>query len=194
MDFSLIIDNINKHISLNSEEQDYFTSLLEVQQVKRRAFLVRKGEIARYTYFITKGCLRNYEIDREGTIHIGLFAVEDWWISDLQSFLTQTPSFGFVDAIEETEVMRLSKSNYESLFEKVPQFERFFRIIHQNAFIALKNRLIDNLSLTAEGRYLNFIDKYPQFNQRIPQKQIAAYLGITPEFLSMLRSRMARRS
>lgn len=194
MDFSLILDNVSKHISLDNEEQEYFTSLLEMQKVKRKAFLVRKGETAKYTYFITKGCLRNYEIDREGVVHIGLFAIEDWWISDLQSFLTQAPSFGFVDAIEETEVLRLSKTNYENLFEKVPKFERFFRIIHQNAFIALKNRLIDNLSLTAEERYLNFINKYPQFNQRIPQKQIAAYLGITPEFLSMLRSRMARKS
>lgn len=191
MDYSLILENVGKHILLNPEEEDYFVSLLETREVKRKHFLVRKGEVARYTFFITKGCLRNYEIDREGTVHIGLFAIEDWWVSDLQSFLTQAPAHGFVDALEDSEVLGLSKANYEALLEKVPKFERFFRIIHQNAFVALKNRLIENLSLTAEERYVNWQKRYPQFNQRIPQKQIAAYLGITPEFLSMLRRRMA---
>jgi len=194
MDYTLILNNINKHFSINSEEKEYFTSLLDFVSVKRKEFLVRKDEIARHTYFIIKGCLRNYEIDREGDIHISLFAMENWWVSDLHSFLTQTPSYGFVDAIENSEVFRLSKTNYEKLFEEVPKFEHYFRILHQNAYVALKDRLIGNLSLTAEERYINFQEKYPDLNRRIPLKQIAAYLGITPEFLSMLRSRMASQS
>lgn len=194
MDYSLILSNVSKHISLDDEESEYFVSLLEEVNIKRKEFLVRKGEVARYTYFVIQGCLRNYELDQEGGMHISLFAMKDWWISDLHSFLTQTPSHGFVDALENSELLRLSKSNYEKLFQKVPKFEHYFRILHQNAFVSLKDRVIGNLSLTAEERYNNFMDKYPELNLRLPQKQIAAYLGITPEFLSMLRSRMAKRS
>ena len=194
MDYSLILNNVSKHISLNHEEKECFFSKLELVRVKRNEFLVRKGDVARYTYFVVNGCFRNYELDRDGGIHIGLFAMENWWISDLHSFLTQTPSYGYVDAIENSEALRLSKTNYEKLYTEVPKFEHFFRILHQNAYVALKDRIIGNLSLTAEERYINFQHKYPALNQRIPQKQIAAYLGITPEFLSMLRSRMARQS
>jgi len=194
METSLIIKNVSKHISLNPSEIKYFTSLLEHQKFDRKEFLVKKGEVASHTNFITHGCLRNYHMDEEGVIHITQFAIEDWWISDLASFLTQEPSECFVDAIEETEVLRLSRTNYERLFEKVPKFERFFRIIHQNAFIAQNRRILDSISLKAEARYNAFLQRYPAMNQRIPQKQIASYLGVTPEFLSILRSKKVTKS
>jgi CRP-like cAMP-binding protein len=191
MNFELILKNISRHIRLDEKEVDYFTSLLSSKKIRRKEFLLREGEVNTHETFINKGCLRNYTIDDKGTEHIIVFAIEDWWTSDLYSFLTQTPATFNIDALEDTEVLQISKDNLEKLFENIPKFERFFRIMFQNAFIAQQQRISSNLSLTAEERYNRFIAKYPQMEQRISQKQMAAYLGITPEFLSMLRKKKA---
>lgn len=192
MDYSPILKNIANHITLDQDEIDYFTSLLKPKSIKRKEFLIIKGEVARYTYFIVKGGLRNYKIDENGVERIAYFAIEDYWISDLYSFITETRATSFVDAIEDTEVLLISKRNLDKLYVQVPKFERLFRILYQNFIVAQNDRIMQNISLTADERYTNFLTKYPQLVQRIPQKQIAAYLGITPEFLSMLRKRMTR--
>ncbi|WP_421794842.1 Crp/Fnr family transcriptional regulator [Haliscomenobacter sp.] len=190
---ALIIQNISRHISLNEAECNYFLSLLEFKSLKRKGFLIQPGELCRYEHFITKGCLRTYTIDENGFEHILMFAIEDWWTGDLYSFLTQTPASLFIDALEDTELLVISKHNLEKLYVEIPKFERFFRIILQNAFVAQQQRINQNLSFSAEQRYLHFIDKFPTLEQRIPQRQIAAYLGITPEFLSMIRRKLARK-
>lgn len=186
---NLILAHVAKHITLNKEEIDYFLSLLQIKNIKRKDFLLRVNEICKTENFITKGCLRTYTIDNNGTEHILMFGVENWWVGDLYSFLTQLPATLFIDALEDTEVLQITKENLEKLYEKVPKFERFFRVIIQNAFIAQQQRINQNLSFTAEERYQFFIQKYPLLEQRISQKQIAAYLGITPVFLSMLRKK-----
>jgi len=119
--------------------------------------------------------------------------MEDWWVGDLYSFLTQTPATYFIDALEDTEILQISKANLDKLYVRVPKFERFFRLILQNAFIAQQQRINQNLSFTAEQRYLEFIKKYPQLEQRLSQKHVSAYLGITPVFLSMLRRKLSRK-
>lgn len=192
MHFDLILKNVARHISLDSEEIAYFTSTLEHKVIKRKEFLLQEGEICRHTNFVIKGCLRVYNIDDKGVVHIAVFAIEDYWIADLYSFLTQTPATLNLDALEETEVFQITKSNMEKLYTEVPKFERFFRIMHQHAFIAQHQRLMKNISSTAEEQYLQFREKYPNLELRIPQKQIAAYLGITPEFLSMLKKKLAK--
>ncbi len=121
-----------------------------------------------------------------------MFAIEDWWTGDLYSFPTQKPSNHFIDALEDTEILQISKPNLDKLFEQVPKFERFYRILFQNALIAQHERINQNLSFTAEQRYLHFIKKYPEVEQRISQKHVATFLGITPEFLSMLRKKIAK--
>ena len=186
-----IIKNISQHIQLNDGEVDYFLSLLQPRNIKRKEYLLRPNEVCKYESFITKGCLRTYTIDNTGLEHIVMFAVEDWWTGDLYSFLTQTPGNFIIDALEDTELLQISKSDLEKLYEEVPKFERFFRIILQNAFVAQQQRINQNLSYTAAERYLHFIKRYPQLEQRLPQKQVAAYLGITPEFLSMIRRKLA---
>lgn len=183
----LILQNISRHISLDAIEENYFLSMLKPISINRKDFLLQAGEVCRYEYFITKGCLRCYHIDEEGTEHIILFAPEDWWIGDLYSLLTQTPARLHIDALENTEILAIAREDMEVLYERVPKFERFFRIIFQRAFIAQEQRIIQNLSSTAEERYEAFKLKYPGLVQRIAQKQIAAFLGITPVFLSMLR-------
>lgn len=193
METDLILQNISRHIQLDKTETDFFVSLLQTKKLKRKTFLLKQGDICRTENFIIKGCLRTYTIDDNGFEHIVMFGIEDWWVGDLFSFITQNPTTYFIDAIEDTEIIQISKANLDKLFERVPKFERFFRLILQNAFIAQQNRINQNLSYTAEQRYLDFIKKYPQMEQRLSQKQVSAYLGITPVFLSMLRRKLSRK-
>ena len=191
MNTELILQNISRHIQLDKTEADFFVSLLQTKKLKRNDYLLKQGDICRTENFIIKGCLRTYTIDENGTDHIVMFGIEDWWVGDLFSFLTVSPSMYFIDALEDTEILQITKSDLDKLYERVPKFERFFRLILQNAFIAQQQRINQNLSYTAEKRYLDFVAKHPNLEQRFSQKQVAAYLGITPVFLSMLRKRLS---
>ncbi|MEO5783285.1 MAG: Crp/Fnr family transcriptional regulator [Ginsengibacter sp.] len=193
MNTDLILKNISKHITLDKKEEEFFISILHFKKLKRKEFLLKAGEVCKTENFVTKGCLRTYTIDENGFEHILMFAIEDWWTGDLYSFPSQKPSNHFIDALEDTELLQISKPNLEKLFEQVPKFERFYRIIFQNALIVQHERINQNLSFTAEQRYLHFIKKYPEVEQRISQKHVATFLGITPVFLSMLRKKLSRK-
>jgi CRP-like cAMP-binding protein len=193
MDYDLILKNVGRHIQLDNTEADFFTSLLQEKIIKRKDFLLKQDEICKTENFIVSGCMRAYSVDDQGAEHIVMFGIEDWWVGDLYSFLTHTPASYFIDALEDTKLLCITKSNLDKLYTTVPKFERFFRLILQNAFIAQQQRINQNLSYTAEERYLEFSKKFPGMEQRIPQKKVASYLGITPEFLSMLRRKLAGR-
>lgn len=193
MNTDLILNNISRHIQLDKRETDFFKSILQTKKLKRKEFLLKPGEISRTENFINKGCLRAYTVDDNGFEHILMFAIEDWWTGDLNSFLNQSPATYFVEALEDTEVIQYTKENLDKLLIEVPKFERFYRIMLQKSLIALHQRISQNLSLNAEERYLNFLKKYPHLLKRLNQKQIAAYLGITPIFLSVLRKKLAAR-
>ncbi len=190
MDFGPILKNISKHITLTPEEANLFVSMLEYKQVKARKLLLQEGEVCKASYFVISGCLRGYTVDKNGIEHVLNFAPADWWIGDIYSIITQKPGMLNIEAIEDTEYLILSKANQEKLYLEIPKFERFFRIIIQNYLVANQQRLIDSMSLTATERYLNFCKVYPSLINRLPQKQIAAYLGVTPEFLSKLKSKL----
>lgn|SRR5690606_16593100 len=189
----LILANVSKHIELDDKERDYFLSVLEQKVLKKRKVYLRQGAVCRHVAFVLKGALKSYKVDDEGKEHILNFALRDWWIADLYSFISQKPAVLNIETIEESEVFLLSQKDQEALFGKIPKFERFFRILVENALVASQQRLIDNMSLTAEERYLHFIKKYPSIPVLVPQHSIASYLGITPEFLSKIRSRLARK-
>jgi len=193
MNFDLLLQNVADLIALDENEAAFFISLLQPKTLKKKAYLLRPGDICLTENFITRGCVRVYTIDNNGFEHIVAFGVENWWVGDLYSFVTGTPAAYFIDALEDTELWQISKPGLDELYKEVPKFERFFRIRLQNAFIAQQRRISQNLSFTAAQRYLCFIEKYPGLEQRIPQKQVAAYLGITPEFLSMIRRKLAGR-
>lgn len=193
MNVELILKNIGRFINLDKAEVDYFVSLLQSKTLKKREFILQPGDVCRYEIFVNKGCLKNYTIDNNGVEHIGVFSIEDWWTGDMHSFITQTPGTSFIEALEDTEVLLLSKQNLELLYEKVPKFERFFRILFQKSLVTQFERINQSIAFTAEERYLNFINKYPMLEQRIRQKQMAAYLGITPEFLSVLRRKISKK-
>lgn len=193
MQTALILENIGKLIKITEAEKTFFLSLLKYRKLRKRQFLLQAEDPCKYEYFVLSGCLRSYYIDDKGQDHVVQFAVEDWWIGDMRAFITQTPAWLNIDALEDTEVLMLGYDALEQLYQKVPAFERYFRIRIQNAFVSEQLRLGNSLSKTAEERYLDFIKRYPQFEQRISQVQIASYLGMTPEFLSTLRGKIARR-
>lgn len=188
--YNLILQNVSRHITLDSGEIRFFISLLQPRIFRKKEFVLRQGEVARHTNFVTKGCLREYSIDGDGKLHIDYLAPENYWIADLYSYLTETPAAQNIDALEDTHVLQLSKTNMEKLYVEVPKFERLNRILYQNSLVAHHQRLMGNISASAKERYLEFRRKYPGLELRIPQKQIAAYLGITPEYLSMLRKQL----
>lgn len=192
MDYSLLLTNFSKHISLTKSEQNYVVSLLEYKKVNAKEFFLKQGETCKHSVFVINGCLRGFTIDNNGVEHVMSFAPADWWIGDLYSLLSQTPGILNIEAMVDSEVVLLSKSNQEKLYIKVPKFERFFRIITENSLVSFQQRLNDNLSLTAQERYLKFCKIYPQLINSIPQKQIAAYIGVTPEFLSKLRAKYVK--
>jgi CRP-like cAMP-binding protein len=183
----LILKNVSKHIALTAHEVDLFTSLITTRHLKKRQYLLQAGDVCRTENFVTSGLLRAYTVDGQQHEHVLMFAAEDWWISDLYSFITGLPSTLHIEALEDSEIICIEKQSLEKLYAEVPAFERLMRILFQNAFVAQQQRILASISQTAEERYAAFIKKYPQLEQRIPQTQIASYLGMSPETLSRIR-------
>lgn len=194
MAFEVILKNINKHIQLTEQEKQLFLSLLEEKKLKKKQYLLHEGQICTHSSFVTEGCLRAYSIDSNGFEHILQFAPSDWWIADMYSYVSQKPGYLNIDALEDSQILMLSRNNQDLLFAEIPKFERFFRILMEKSLVANRQRIIDGLSLTAAQRYTNFCNTYPTVINSIPQKQIAAYIGVTPEFLSKMRSEYLRKS
>ncbi|MBS1690212.1 MAG: Crp/Fnr family transcriptional regulator [Bacteroidetes bacterium] len=189
MEKETIISHILKHITLSKAEADLFASVLETKHIARKEYLLRIGDICRYDYFVNNGCLKVCYIDEKGVECIIKFAIEDSWVVDLDSFLNLRPAFYYMQAIEDTTVCRISKLNHDMLHEQIPAFQKFSNMRWQNGFIALQRRIQQSLSMPAEERYSSFKEKYPGLEQRIPQKLIAAYLGVTPEFFSLMKKK-----
>ena len=193
MDYNLVLQNVSRHITLDKEEISYFTSLLSHKEVRRKEFLLQAGAVAKHINFIHSGALKAYYMDVKSDENIIMLAVDDWWITDMYSFTSGNPAIQYISAIEDSVVYQLQKNDFDQLLVKIPAFERFFRILMQNAYIREQLRVIQNLSMPAEERYLNFLKKYPQLVQRVTQKQIASYIGVSPEFLSAMRRRMQKK-
>lgn len=188
--YDSILAHVSRFIPLTHEEQEYFISILKHRRLRKREMLVQAGEPCKYETYVLKGCLRAYFVDPSGNEHIAQFAIEDWWISDMASLLSGEPATLYLDALEDSEVLLIERERLRELFEKVPKFDKMFRQLLQNAFIAQQRRIVDNLCKPAKDRYLEFTNKYRNIEQRVPQHQVASYLGITPEFLSQLRKQL----
>ena len=183
----LILKNIARHVALSPEEVEGFTSILQPKKLRRRQYLVQAGDPCRYECFLNKGCMRQYYVGPNGQEHTIMFAVEDWWFSDMYGLITGNPSLTNIDALEDSELLLIERTAFENMLLKIPKMERFFRIILQRSMITQQLRIIENISLSAEDRYRRFVERYPLLEQRLPQKHIASYLGITPESLSRIR-------
>ena len=190
---NLLLKNIAKHVDLTPQEEERILSLTEVQTFKAKTILLKEGNVCTQSYFVTKGILRSYTIDENGVEHVVSFARPEWWIADMYSYLSQRPGQIFIEVNEDAEVMILTKENQERLYTEVPKMERFFRILIENSLIANQKRLLNNLTFTAEARYDIFTKKFQSILPFLPQKQIASYIGVTPEFFSKMKSKMLRK-
>lgn len=181
------LQNIAKHIQLTTAEEELLLAHLLAKSVVKNQVVVAAGAFCKELYFVTEGCLRIYQTDENGVDANILFCPENWWASDIVSFSGNTPATFSIDAIEDTELICIAARDMESLYLKIPKLERFFRILFQNGFALYQQRLSLVLQATAEKRYELFSRQYPTLVNRISQKHIAAYLGITPVFLSIIR-------
>lgn len=190
---NLLLKNIAKHVTLTPEEEERVLFLTEAQAFKAKTVLLKVEEVCTQSYFVTKGILRSYTIDENGVEHVVSFACPEWWIADMYSYLSQRPGQLFIEVNEDAEVIILTKKHQEQLYTEVPKMERFFRILIENSLIANQQRLINNLTFTAEARYDIFSKKFHAILPYLPQKQIASYIGVTPEFFSKMKSRLLKK-
>ena len=191
--FNLLRTHIEKRVQLKDEEFEVISKFFIPKKLRKKQFLLHEGEVCKNIGFVNSGCLREYTIDNKGSEHIIQFAIEDWWISDPNSFLSGLPSIYNIDALENSEVLLLEKSAREKLLDSCPKMERFFRILIEANFVATQRRITESLSTSAEERYLKFIKMYPKLIEQVSQNHIASYLGITPQSLSRIRKELSQK-
>jgi CRP-like cAMP-binding protein len=183
-----LLEYFGRLYTLSEEEKELIKTKFHSRLFRKRQYVLQEGNICTHFNFVVRGCLRSYKIDEKGNIHILQFAPENHWINDLGSFHSIKPSALNIDALEDTVVLQISRDDLISLYIKAPKFDRIFRILTENGFIRLQERLLHNITSTAEERYQSFMDIYPQLANRLSQVQIASFIGVTPEFLSRIRN------
>lgn len=165
----------------------------EEKKFKKKALVIQAGQVDRYQYFISRGCVRGYIVDYNGKEHNIAFGFEEFWFGDMQSFTNNTKANYNYQALEDLTVYAISKTNWDKISNEVPPFVEYSRNLFRNAMIFQQNRIAKHLMQTAEQRYEALITEHPDILQRISLKNIASYLGVTPEFISILRKKAARR-
>ncbi|WP_298531001.1 Crp/Fnr family transcriptional regulator [uncultured Algibacter sp.] len=187
MSHRLLKENIKKHVRINSKDLDTICSFFEPKYIKKKEFLLTQGDIYKFEGFVLEGCFRVFTIDKKGNENVLHFASKDWWLMDIDSFMNQTPSHLNIQALEDSQVLLISRTDKLALYESVPIVEKLFRIMSQKAIVAWQRRLIRNHSLTAQERYIHFIENYPKIASKLTDRQTSSYLGITHEFLSKIK-------
>jgi CRP/FNR family transcriptional regulator, anaerobic regulatory protein len=187
-----LLNYFEQLILLNKEEKELVRNFFNPRLFRKRQYALQEGDTCYQLYFIVRGCLRMYKIDEQGVTHILQLSAENNWISDLGSFYSQKKSELNIDALEDTMVLHIKYDDLIALYTQAPKFHRIFRVLIENSYISLQQRLLLTISSTAEERYKYFLNTYPHLVNRLPQTQVAAFLGITPEFLSRLRNKMSK--
>ncbi|MBL7781402.1 MAG: Crp/Fnr family transcriptional regulator [Saprospiraceae bacterium] len=182
-----IIHHFHKYLPLTEAEHELILSRIKHRQIKRRQMILQEGLVCHHYTFIVKGCFKMYGVDDRGIEHNIQFAAEDDWIADIGSFHSKKPSGFFIEAVEPSEIIQIEQQDLYFLYINIPKLDRIFKVIVENKYVELQNRVLQNISSTAQQRYVNFLEQYPTLASRLPNVQIASYLGITPEFLSKIR-------
>ena len=193
MPIEKLLSYFDRYLPLNDQEREELSNRCRERRVKRRQFILQEGDVCRHYNFVVEGCFKMYGVDAKGGEHNLQFAAEEDWITDIGSFHSGKPSRLYIEAMEPSSVIQIEKNDLLFLYENHPKFDRNFRVVIEDKFVELQNRVLQNISSTAEERYLRFLELYPKLSNRLPNTQIASYLGITPEFLSKIRKGLARR-
>ena len=183
----IISEHIKNYINPSEKDLQVFTSYLNEISVDKKKFLLRPGTFVKYEYFVIKGCLKAYYLDDKGNRHIIQFAVENWWIGDFDAFYNNVPSRLHIEAIENSQLLSINYDCLKNIYEEAPIFERYFRILVTNAFISQRKRILSSLEKNAQQRYIEFCNTYPNIEDRVPNYDIANYLGVSAESLSRVR-------
>jgi CRP-like cAMP-binding protein len=187
-----ILKNIRRFVTLTAEEEKGFCALFRIKELGKKQFLLREGDICTAEYYVNKGCLRTYFTDQKGVEHNLYFAIEDWWVSDLYSRTQMAPGYCNIVALEDSELIQINHLALEKFLEKVPALERFFRLSYEQSLVNQHLKNLQMLSMTAEERYIYFRQRYPKLANRIPQKHVATFLGLTPEFFNLVHAKVMR--
>ncbi len=191
--FEVFAKYLLNQIQLSDEELEMIREVTIVRKLRKNQYLLQEGDIWRFNAFITRGCLRTYSVNDKSNEHIINFAIENWWIGDRESLLNGTPSRFNIDAIEDSEVLLISKDNFAMLTKSIPQFQDLVNLIIERSFVASQNRINSSISHSAEEKYKNFMEKQAHIALRVPQHMVASYLGITPETLSRIRKQTLKK-
>jgi CRP-like cAMP-binding protein len=194
MPYKNILQNIRRFVLISPEQEHEFCTLLTIRKIKKKEIILREGDVCINEYFVNKGCMREYFVDQKGIEHNVYFAIEGWWILDLYSRTQMAPTCCNIAALEDSELVQINHFELESFMLKVPGLERFFRILYQNSLVAQHMRSLQMLYMTATDRYIYFRQHYPKVADRIPQKHMATFLGLTPEFFNTVHARVTRYS
>ncbi len=187
-----LLDYFDKLLPLSLEEKAVVESVFKERKVKRRQFILQQGDVCQHYTFVVEGCFKMYLADANGKEHNLQFAIENWWIADIGSLHTEEPSKLYIEALENSLILQIQKEDLLKLYVDCPKFNHIFRVLTENAFVSAQRRILQNISYSAEERYLDFVSRYPYFFNRISNVQIASYLGVTPEFLSTIRKKLVR--
>lgn len=190
-----LVNYVKKRVDISDEELQEFASYFKTALIKKRQFIVQPDFVAKYRTYVVKGAFRGYVVGDAGEDHTIQLAIDDWWISDYNSYIYQKPATMFVVALEDSQVIQIDYPSEQLLKQKNHKFETFFRSMAERSTASMQRRLISNLTMTAEERYREFEEKYADMLQRIPQYALASFLGISTEYLSKLRNkRVSRKS
>lgn len=191
--YSLFFRTLSEKFHFSEADLEVLKNELKPKKIRKKQYLLQEGDVCKFMAFVEKGALRSYTVDEKGSEHIIQFALEGWTISDLYSFLTGEPATYNIDAVEDSELVLISKAAHDKLLETLPKYESYMRLQLTGAYIAMQKRLTSIISLPLEERYAGFTATYPQIVQRFPQHMIASYMGLTPETLSRVRRKMNRK-
>ncbi|WP_338360171.1 Crp/Fnr family transcriptional regulator [Yeosuana marina] len=190
--YSSITNHLKHYINPTERDLQIFQSCLNSISVDKGKFLLLPGTQVKHEYFVLKGCLKAYYQDEKGHRHIIQFAIENWWIGDFDAFYNGVPSRLHIETIEPSKLLSINYDSLQELFKTAPIFERYFRLLTTNAFISQRKRILSSLEKNTMERYVEFCKSYPTIEDRIPNYDIANYLGVSAESLSRVRSKLKR--
>ncbi|MCB0742097.1 MAG: Crp/Fnr family transcriptional regulator [Chitinophagaceae bacterium] len=189
-----LLKYVQNFVNLTADEAALFADNFKESNVKKRQFIVQPNFTNKERTFVVKGAFRTYAVSDNGQEHTIQFAIENWWVSDFNSFIYQHPATLFIVALEDSTVLQINYDQEQELKKNNHKFEAFFRIMAEKGLAFEHRRIIFNLTHSAEARYENFLLNFPNFIQRVPQYALASYLGMTPVFLSKIRNKATKKS